>query len=78
MNERAPALRGDASRRVNGVRLQLLERAMSAGVAAEIATDERSAAALRGKRTAYLEAAFLLKRLDRGDVLKRKRRRWFR
>jgi len=67
---RFPPLTGDASRRIHGVRLALLDRAATATYAALSAPTVYEAAALRGKRKAYLEAAEMIESVERGGVIK--------
>lgn len=67
-------LRGDASRRVHGMAAALRDRATTARDAAAHAVDERAAAALRGKATAYLEAAQMADAVERGWVMPWRRR----
>lgn len=73
MSDKQPRLTGDASRRVNGARLRLLARAATATTMARLATDERFAAAMRGKAKAYREAAELLRSVDHGGRIKKVR-----
>jgi hypothetical protein len=68
------ALTGEVSRRVHGMGNILREREASAAKAASAATDEREAAALRGKATAYREAIMLTRALEAGWNLPRNRR----
>lgn len=73
-NRWTPRLTGHASRRVHGMASALRERAAAARAASEQATDERAAAALRGKAVAYTEAAAMATAIERGWLMPWRRR----
>jgi len=75
---RMPILTGYASRRAAGVRLELQRRAFTALVASAAAEDERRAAALRGKARGLREAVDLVRALETGGRIGRRRRFWTR
>lgn len=71
-----PILTGQASRRAAGVRLELITRARAALAASKVATDEGEAAALRGKARGLREAVDLVRALETGRPLRRRRRNY--
>ena len=75
MGERFPVPLGGVSRRVHGLRRELIDRRRSA-LAAALRADEMGekefAASLRGKASAYDEARHMLDALDRGYRLPRR------
>lgn len=73
-DERHPILTGYPSRRAAGVRRELAARADAALAAAGRASDEREAAALRGKARGLLEAVDLVRALEAGRRIGRRRR----
>jgi hypothetical protein len=77
-DERMPILTGYASRRAAGVRMELQRRADAALAASRTAEDERGAAALRGKARGLREAVDLVRALETGGRIGRRRRLWTR
>jgi len=69
-----PPLTGDASRRIHGVRLALVDKAATADIVARRTSSPYEAAAFRGKRKAYLEAAAMIEFVERGGRIKGNRR----
>lgn len=71
---RMPILTGFASRRAAGVRMELQRRAEAALAASRTVEDERGAAALRGKARGFREAVDLIRALENGKRIGRRRR----
>lgn len=71
---RLPILTGYASRRAAGVRKELQRRADAAMIASRTAEDERGSAALRGKARGLREAVDLVRALETGGRIGRRRR----
>lgn len=73
-DRRMPILTGFVSRRAAGVRMELQRRADAALAASRANEDERGAAALRGKARGLREAVELVRALETGGRIGRRRR----